>query len=265
MRCKLGEAMNIAPEAAPTLAGEVYVNVRRRILDGDLRPGQPISRRTVAAEMRTGLIPVAEALNRLEFEGLLESRPRVGTRVRIPSREDVKGHYIVREALEVQAAMLVATVATAHDLYKLKQFAERVDALRAQNDNLLYALAHQGFHRRIAEYGRCQSLCDALEQTHVFATLWLAQIRRPSPDDSPACHRQLVEALSSGDPAVAGDAVRRHVALGLERTMEALEPYFRLSTMTRRPFRRKRRPRQASRVRQFDRLASTTDRQDRST
>ena len=49
-------------------------------------------------------LPVSEALLRLEIEGLLESRPRAGTRVRIPSPEDVQGHYVVREALEVQAA-----------------------------------------------------------------------------------------------------------------------------------------------------------------
>ena len=56
---------------------------------------------------------MSEALLRLEFEGLLESRPRAGTRVRIPSPEDVKGHYVVREALEVQAAMRFARAATA--------------------------------------------------------------------------------------------------------------------------------------------------------
>ena len=51
---------------------------------------------------------VAMALLGLESEGLLESRPRAGTRVRIPSPEDVRGHYVVREALEVQAAKLTA-------------------------------------------------------------------------------------------------------------------------------------------------------------
>ena len=45
-------------------------------------------------------LPVSEALLRLEFEGLLESRPRAGTRVRIPSPDDVRGHYLVRETLE---------------------------------------------------------------------------------------------------------------------------------------------------------------------
>src|SRR2546426_10755518 len=92
-----------------SLASEAYEFVKHRILRGELIMGQVISRRKVAAELGMSFLPVSEALLRLEFEGLLESRPRAGTRVRIPSREDVRGHYIVREALEAQAARLFAS------------------------------------------------------------------------------------------------------------------------------------------------------------
>src|SRR5438132_8664131 len=107
--------------ASSSLAGEAYQFVKHRILCGDLSMGQVISRRKIAAELGMSFLPVSEALLRLEFEGLLESRPRAGTRVRIPSREDVRGHYVVREALEVQAAMLFAAVATADDRVELQK------------------------------------------------------------------------------------------------------------------------------------------------
>src|ERR1700722_20070915 len=92
------------------LAGEAYLLVRERILRGELAIGQVISRRKLAAELGMSFLPVSEALLRLENEGLLESRPRAGTRVRMPTREDVEGQYIVREALEVKSAMLFAEV-----------------------------------------------------------------------------------------------------------------------------------------------------------
>src|ERR1700680_4357198 len=101
--------------AAPSLASEAYEFVKQRILRGHLPMGQVISRRKIAAELGMSFLPVSEALLRLEFEGLLESRPRAGTRVRIPTLQDVKGHYIVREALEGQAARLFATAATAEE------------------------------------------------------------------------------------------------------------------------------------------------------
>src|SRR6202049_5205071 len=94
-----------------TLAGEAYSIIRERILGGEVAIGQVISRRKIAAELGMSFLPVSEAFLRLEFEGLLESRPRAGTRVRIPSHEDVRGHYLVREALKVEAARLFTEMA----------------------------------------------------------------------------------------------------------------------------------------------------------
>src|SRR5262244_4616971 len=102
-----------------SLAHEAYRVVRQRIMRGELSLGQVISRRKLATELGMSFLPVSEALQRLEVEGLLESRPRAGTRVRIPTREDVRGHYVVREALEVQAAMLFASVASPEDRVEL--------------------------------------------------------------------------------------------------------------------------------------------------
>src|SRR5436309_15600614 len=110
----------------PSLAAEAYNVVRQRILRGELVLGQVISRRKLAAELGMSFLPVSEALLRLEVEGLLESRPRAGTRVRIPTREDVRGHFIVREALEVQAAMLFTRASTAAERAELQKLAALV-------------------------------------------------------------------------------------------------------------------------------------------
>ena len=58
-----------------------------------------------------------------------------GTRVRIPSREDVRGHYLVREALEVAAARLFADTASAEERAGLIDLAAHVDALSAAPDS----------------------------------------------------------------------------------------------------------------------------------
>src|ERR1700754_4866114 len=109
--------------APASLATEAYDFVKHRILRGQLAMGQVISRRKLAAELGMSFLPVSEALLRLEFEGLLESRPRAGTRARIPSPEDVKGHFVVREALEVQASLLFCKGATAAERADLRKMA----------------------------------------------------------------------------------------------------------------------------------------------
>src|SRR5687768_7556584 len=105
-----------APKAIPPrgigLADHAYNLVRDRILRGELPLGTPLSRRQLAAELHMSILPVAEALNCLENDGFIESRPRVGTRVCSPTPEDVLEHYEVREALECQSARLFAANAT---------------------------------------------------------------------------------------------------------------------------------------------------------
>ena len=165
--------------APSSLAAEAYEVVKQRILQGELPMGQVISRRKIAAELGMSFLPVSEALLRLEFEGLLESRPRAGTRVRIPSREDVRGHYVVREALEVQAAMLFCSGATSEHRDGLIASAFRVDAMSISDEGL-YLPAHEKLHRQIAEGAGCPALSLAIEKTHALASTWFC-IARPSP------------------------------------------------------------------------------------
>ena len=135
--------MNASQENG-SLAWEAYVILRERILRGELPIGNGISRRKLANELGMSLLPVSEALMRLEFEGLVESRPRAGTRMRIPTEADVRGHYVVREALEVEAAKLFAEKATSQERAELHRLAARVDALSTQvdGDRFLYLSLH---------------------------------------------------------------------------------------------------------------------------
>jgi DNA-binding GntR family transcriptional regulator len=227
-----------------SLASEAYSVVRQRILRGDIVLGQVISRRKLAAELSMSFLPVSEALLRLEIEGLLESRPRAGTRVRIPSPEDVQGHYVVREALEMQAATRFARLATPGERAELKKLAVRVDQLSTQMDRALYQTVHQKMHARIAQCARCPALLDAIEKTHALASIWFCVMRRPTTDAPPTRHQELAEAVCSGDPVRAAEEVRTHLAVGMEHAMEVLQPYFKLRKATGRTFHRSDKKRQ---------------------
>src|SRR5437764_6049976 len=165
--------------AAPSsLAGEAYEFVKHRILCGDLSMGQVISRRKIAAELGMSFLPVSEALLRLEFEGMLESRPRAGTRVRIPTRDDVKGHYLVREILEAESARRFAAHATASERDSLMKMAAKVDALSTKKDRGPYLSLHHRLHSRIAECARCEALSNVIEQTCALSSTWFCLLPR---------------------------------------------------------------------------------------
>lgn len=212
------------------LAGEAYVTVRERILRGELAIGQVISRRKIAAELGMSFLPVSEALLRLEHEGLLESRPRAGTRVRVPTRPDVHGHYVVREALESQAAMLFSQEATRDERSELMKLAMRVDALSIQSEGnrSVYLGLHEKLHRRIAECARCTALSDAISRTSALASTWLCATRAPSPGNPPSHHENLMKVLVGDDPSGAADAMRQHIRSSMANAMRRLEPYFQM-------------------------------------
>jgi DNA-binding GntR family transcriptional regulator len=203
----------------PTLASKVYESVRRGILSGELQPGQPMSRRRIATELQTSPLPVACAFQRLELEGLLESRPRAGTRVRTLSLDDVRGHFVVREALETQVATRVALMASVLELNHLEKLARELDERGSQHDGKEYSSLHHGFHRHVAACCRCAALYDAVDQCHAFAMLWLSQARSCTPGTR---HQELIKAIASRDPVRAAHAAADHLAFGMARAVEAL-------------------------------------------
>lgn len=221
-----------------TLANAAYGIVRRRLLRGQLSLGQAVSRRKLAAELGMSFLPVSEALLRLEVEGLLESRPRAGTRVRIPSADDVRGHYLVRETLETQAARLFADVATRSERLDLQKLGARVDRMSQDPNRKRYLRLHYEFHRSIAEGARCPVLSAAIEQTCALSSTWFCVFPRPVAVRTPRRHRDLARALAVGTPALAAASMRQHVRWSRREALERLQPYFELRKSNGRTFSR---------------------------
>jgi DNA-binding GntR family transcriptional regulator len=215
---------------ALSLTEQAYVQLRDRILRSDFPLGAPLSRRKLARELNMSFIPITDALQKLESEGLVESRPRVGTRVRIPSESNVRDHYILREALETQAARLFTVQASAAQKQELVRMASHLDRLyqvcasEAPDADFLFSVHtyHMNFHLRIPEATQCVALRDAIEMKQVLIFNWLydtATKRRVLP---PNFHAQLAAALISGKPEIADAEMRRHIQYGLDQVLEQI-------------------------------------------
>src|SRR4051794_37958958 len=153
------------------LAQQAYELIRERILRGQLPFGATISRRQLSEELGMSTLPISEALQRLQMEALIETVPRVGTLVRIPTPDDVRGFYVVREALESQSARLFAVRASHADREELLQRAAELDAAyqacsesSGATEQQLFDLRslHMRFHLRLAERSQCQFLYQAI-------------------------------------------------------------------------------------------------------
>jgi DNA-binding GntR family transcriptional regulator len=239
------------PVNSASLAAEAYAVVRRRIVRGEMAIGQSVSRRKLAAELGMSFLPVSEALLRLEFEGMLESRPRAGTRVRIPTREDVKGHYLLREILETETARRFAEHATTSERAGLAKMAARLDALSTRQDRGPYLALHHRLHSRIAECARCDALSAVVEQTCALSSTWFCLLPRPDATPATRRHRDLAKALVTSTPDAAAAVMREHVRYSEREALERLKPYFRIKRAHGRTFFRSER----AQARQFNRNA----------
>ncbi len=225
-------ALPVAMAAATphSLAGLAYREIRNQILRGDLPVGVSLSRRKLAGELKISVPPVMEALQRLESEGLVESKPRVGTRVRVPTRQDVEDRSLLREALEMQAARLFAERATLAEKKELVQMGSQVDQLYAScedgvsNRDFLFSVNtyHMNLHLRIADCARCPVLRDAIEKEQVLVFNWLYETavkRRTLASDY---HARLTRVLAKGTPPEAAEAMQQHIRHGLHEVLDGL-------------------------------------------
>ena len=213
------------------LSTKAYLLIRERILHGTLRFGDVLPARRLAQEFEMSLVPVSQALRQLENDKLVESRPRAGTRVRMPRPEEVQGHCIVREALEAQSARLCCAHATMKERLELLRMAEQLDTLYdrlAQKDSsdLQYVVHahHFELHTRIAEYARCSELKEAIETNQVLVYNWLFDIAAQRRRLPPGFHLRLLQAVTGSDPLLADGAMRAHVQYGVSETLQQILP-----------------------------------------
>ncbi len=194
--------------------GRVERIIRDRILRGDLRPGQRLVRRTLAKEIGVSPIPVIEALYRLEQEGLVENESNVGARVRALTLQQLQDDLVLREAIECQVARLLVGRLGPTLLDTLRQQADQLDATMQQghpNDES-GTTAHARFHFELARLTDCPILLK--EERRIWSRRFMqyawvsATLVQPVPPD---WHRQLIEAIASGNIQTADEAARIHV------------------------------------------------------
>ena len=217
-----------------SLAQRAYTEIRDSILSGQLALGTPLSRRALAQDLGMSVVPVSDALQRLESEGLVESWPRVGTRVRIPTPQDIRGHYVVREALESQSARLFAQKSTPEERAEIQTMARTLDEQyeRASQSPLsseinfdLHRL-HQDFHMRVAECSGHPALSKAIERNQILTFNWLYDTATHRNSFPPDHHSRLAHAISEGDPEKADAAMREHVIYGREELLRTFQQLY---------------------------------------
>ena len=105
----------------PLLTDRVFDQIRAAIMNGDLPAGSPLRVRDLADQVGTSVMPVREAIRRLEESGLAVREPHKGAVVKRLSLDELEQTYDLRILLECEAARRGARVATSSDHARMRR------------------------------------------------------------------------------------------------------------------------------------------------
>ncbi len=208
-----------------TASDVAYNIIAHKIISGEYPAGMKLSRRKMAEATGVSVIPVIEALKKLEENYLVESKPQWGSFVTIPTKEKIIQTYEVREALECQVAYLLAGKMTVKQQAEISELALDLDTVPYLESNKEEAWQHHWkFHTYLAAYTGNDMLQAALKRTNLFWILCNAlKVVAPQKKYPRYWHRKLVDTIMEGDKLKAEQAMREHVRESLPPILAAIE------------------------------------------
>lgn len=201
-----------------TFAQQAYDHIFNQLLRRHLRPGDLLDRKQIAQDLGVSLIPVSDAVRRLTHEGFLTTRRRQGTFVRPPSIEDVRGKFLLREALECQSARLYCGEKIHKALPKLRRLARAAD--KAADAGRQLWTEDFAFHQALVALTKCDALISCFERVINLSLFHQTALISPMQSVTYDRHMELLEDLCEASIDDAERRIRDHQRLGKDALFE---------------------------------------------
>lgn len=199
--------------SSKALVNGIVTQLRRDILRGVLKPGDPVKERDKAAEMGVSRTPMREAIRVLSEEGLVTLRHARSPIVSIPDPKTASDQTEVLVTLEKLSAKLACRHATQTELEKVEAILDDMTNNFFKVDAITMFEADMSFHSAIAEASHNASLSET--HTLYLQRLWypryLAASKRRSRDRVISEHTDVMTALKSRDENAAQAAIETHL------------------------------------------------------
>ncbi|HUG53112.1 MAG TPA: GntR family transcriptional regulator [Vicinamibacteria bacterium] len=142
----------------------VYQTLRDAIVNCELAPDERLVIDDLARRLEVSSIPVREALQILQSEGLVVTVPHVGTTVAPLSRQSITEVFTVMEGLEIVATRTAAERASAEDLDALAAMVAEMDEAFSAGANERWADLNTRFHVEISRLTGMPMLEEMMER-----------------------------------------------------------------------------------------------------
>ena len=181
-----------------------------RVIDGTYPPGTHLVELHLAEEFNVSQAPVREALRELSSTRLVENRPRRGTFVRKISSEEMAEIYMVRAALEGEAAIRAFPILH-QDPAPLRAALEGMRAAAQSDSARGLAKYSTEFHRAIIEASGNRLMLEIWDSLFVEVRTMATIVRgHVEPKAAAEAHAPILEAYETGNAELCRELVTRH-------------------------------------------------------
>ena len=213
--------MTLSPSSTLSSGEAAYAALMDALRAGAFGPGDRLREEDVATRLGLSRTPVREALRRMESDGIVIHRPRIGAVIRSLTHSEVVELYEMRMVLERTAAEMAAKHGAEAEFDALELLNDRIEQDR--DTPAIGAAINQDFHRGLYLAGRNRFLLDAAKALN-NSLLLLGPSTYSDPDRIDVVvgqHRDIISALRSGDAHAAGVAAEAHLKASLKHRLRA--------------------------------------------
>ncbi|WP_299369058.1 GntR family transcriptional regulator [uncultured Tateyamaria sp.] len=197
-----------------------YDRLLTAIRSGEFAPGDRLRETDVATRLGLSRTPVREALRKLEADGIVEHRPRLGAVIRKLSHSELVELYEMRIVLERTAAQMATKHAAQAEIDTLRALNMRI----GKSEPAKAAALNQDFHRGIYLATRNRFLRDSARALNnalmLMGPTTLDDAERVAVVVSQ--HTDILDAIEARAPVAAGDAAEAHLQTSLRHRLRGL-------------------------------------------
>lgn len=185
----------------PSLVSLVFDELERAIMDGTLKPGDPINEKALSDKNGLSRAPIREACRRLEQAGLVEIIPNRGAFVSKISQRTAEELCAIKVVLARYMNMLIFRNITPAQVAALKAMVLKIDAQARSRNLQRYFALNEEFHHSLVDIAGNERLATMYKAMNKELNLfrWRAFRDAPALEDSMSAHQDIIHALEKGD------------------------------------------------------------------
>ncbi len=200
----------LAPIEQIPLRLQIADILRRTIVSGKLRPGSVLVETALAEQMNVSRAPIREAIQILENDGLVETVPYKGKRVKPLTAREIEETYSLREVFEVMAARRILEMNK--PVEPLWIHCRAMATAARNNDREALTTADEAFHRTLIRLSDHDLLLTSWNSLYlrIHQIMALRNVAQPNLAEIAANHPPIVHALEGGDVDKAVSLISEH-------------------------------------------------------